>query len=205
MAVKLPPLPYEFDALEPVISAATLKLHYGAHHRGYVEKLNALIRGSDLDELPLQEVVTRAFARAQAGPHFNVAAQAWNHEFFWKSLRPRTPAGKPLGFLAERVERDFGGMRQLGDAFKSAAIGLFGSGWVWLVLDRGALRIAQTGNADTPIVHGLAPLLVLDVWEHAYYLDYQSRRADYVAAVVDQLLDWEFAERNFVLSEALHA
>jgi Fe-Mn family superoxide dismutase len=205
MAVKLPPLPYDFDALEPVISAATLKIHYGAHHRGYVEKLNALIRGTDLDALPLEAVVRQAAARAPAGPHFNAAAQAWNHEFFWKSLRPRAPGGKPLGALAERVESDFGGTSQLAEAFKAAANGVFGSGWVWLVVDDGALRIMQTANADTPIAHGLAPLLVVDVWEHAYYLDYQSRRADYVSALVDQLLDWEFAERNFAGQESMHA
>ena len=193
MPFVLPPLPYDYHALEPVISAATLKLHHGAHHRGYVDKLNAAIRGSELDCLALEEIVKRG-TRAI----FNNASQAWNHAFFWRSLRPKARAAAPRGALAARLEAEFGGYSRFADAFKTAALGVFGSGWAWLVEHAGALKIVTTANADTPIVHGQTPLLVIDVWEHAYYLDHQNRRADYVAGVVDGLLDWEFAAKNLV-------
>ena len=206
MAITLPDLPYGYDALQPVISGPTLKLHHGAHHRGYVDKLNALVKGSDLDSCPLETIVERS-ARAAASSQlsqaiFNNAAQAWNHAFFWRSLRPKVAGGRPQGALAARMETDFGGLQGFADQFKSMAVGLFGSGWVWLVEDGGVLEIRTTANADTPIVHGQVPLLVLDVWEHAYYLDYQSRRIGYVEGVVDYLLDWEFAESNFARAEA---
>jgi Fe-Mn family superoxide dismutase len=200
MAVTLPHLPYADDALAPAISPQTLKLHHGAHHRGYVERLNALIKGGELDSLPLEEIVRRSARAAPADPAaravFNNAAQAWNHAFYWRSLRPAVRGGRPQGALAERVDSVFGSHERFKDLFKAAALQVFGSGWVWLVEDDGALEIVATGNADTPIVRGQHPLLVLDVWEHAYYLDYQSRRVGYVEAVVELHLDWEFAERN---------
>ena len=200
MAITLPELPYDYDALQPVISAATLKLHHGAHHRGYVDKLNALIKSTDLAEASLESIVKRS-----SGAIFNNAAQAWNHAFYWRSLRPKVPQGAPQGALAARVDADFGGQQRFCDLFKAAAMSVFGSGWVWLVDAGGKLEIKPTANADTPIAHGQKPLLVLDVWEHAYYLDYQSRRLAYVEGAVDLLLDWEFAERNFARQEAVVA
>ena len=195
MSIALPPLPYDYHALEPVISAATLKLHHGAHHRGYVDKLNAAVRGTELEGLALEEVVRRA-ALSGASAVFNNAAQAWNHAFFWRSLRPKAKAGAPAGALAARLASEFGGYGRFADAFKIAALGVFGSGWAWLVEQAGALKIVTTSNADTPIVHRQRPLLVIDVWEHAYYLDHQNRRDAYVSGVVDHLLDWDFAQRN---------
>jgi Fe-Mn family superoxide dismutase len=200
MAITLPDLPYDYDALHPVISAATMKLHHGAHHRGYVDKLNALIKGTDLADASLESIVERS-----SGAIFNNAAQAWNHAFYWRSLRPKVPHGAPQGALAARIDADFGGHQRFRELFKAAAMGVFGSGWVWLVDAGGKLEIKPTANADTPIAHGEQPLLVLDVWEHAYYLDYQSRRLAYVEGAVDLLLDWEFAERNFARQEAVHA
>jgi Fe-Mn family superoxide dismutase len=204
MPLTLPELPYGYDALEPVVSSATLKLHHGAHHRGYIDKLNALVR----DEVPLEQVIRRSARRAATDATeraiFNNAAQAWNHAFYWDSLRPKGSGGAPRGPLAERIAATFGDQKKLVEQLKAAALGVFGSGWTWLVSDGGVLRITSTANADSPIAHGQQPLLALDVWEHAYYLDYQSRRADYVAAVVDHLLNWEFAERNFA-KEPVHA
>jgi Fe-Mn family superoxide dismutase len=200
MTIHFPPLPYEYDALEPVISSATLKLHHGAHHRGYVGKLNALIKGSKLEGAALETIVKRS-----SGSIFNNAAQAWNHAFFWNSLRPKPREGGPSGALAARIAADFGRYQLFADAFKAAAAGVFGSGWVWLVEQGGVLKVVATANADSPIIHRQRPLLVLDVWEHAYYLDYQNRRDVYVAGVVDHLLNWEFAQRNFLNEEACHA
>ena len=201
MAITLLDLPYDYDALQPVISAATLKLHHGAHHRGYVDKLNLLLKGSPLEDAPLEAIVKRS----GAGPVFNNAAQAWNHAFYWRSLRPKDAGGRPQGALAARLDPDFGGYQRFCDLFKAAALGVFGSGWVWLIDNGERLEIKATANADTPIAHGQLPLLVLDVWEHAYYLDYQSRRIAYVEGAVDFLLNWEFAERNFVQRQAAHA
>jgi superoxide dismutase, Fe-Mn family len=200
MAITLPDLPYDYDALQPVISAATMKLHHGAHHRGYVDKLNALVKGTDLEHASLESIVRRS-----TGAIFNNAAQAWNHAFYWRSLRPKVPHGAPQGELAARLDADFGGPQRFAEQFKAAAAGVFGSGWAWLVEHDGTLQIRVTSNADTPIAHGQKPLLALDVWEHAYYRDYQSRRIAYVEGVVDLLLDWEFAERNFARQEAVHA
>jgi Fe-Mn family superoxide dismutase len=187
MTISLPPLPYEYHALEPVISAAALKLHHGAHHRAYVDKANALLKNTALAGASLEEVVRRS-----SGPLFNNAAQAWNHAFFWKSLRPRA-AGASRNHLKARFA----------EQLKGAAAGVFGSGWVWLVEEAGALKVTATANAGTPIALGHKPLLALDVWEHAYYLDHQNRRDAYVAGVVEHLLDWEFAERNLA-EEAVH-
>lgn len=208
MAITLADLPYDYDALQPVISPATLKLHHGAHHRGYVDKLNALVKGTALDNEPLETIVKRSALAAASDPAyrliFNNAAQAWNHAFYWRSLAPKFLRGALEGALAARIDRDFGGQRKFSDLFKATAMSVFGSGWVWLVDDGGILRITVTANADTPIVHGQLPLLVLDVWEHAYYLDYQSRRLGYVEGSVDSLLDWRFADHNFARQEAAH-
>ena len=199
MPIELPHLPYASDALEPVISRATLKAHHGRHHRGYVEKTNALIRDTALADQTLESIVKQSALRAADDPAmrglFNNAAQAWNHAFYWKSLRPQD-ASRPRGALAGRIDADFGSLSSFADALKAAATGHFGSGWAWLIWDAGALKIVTTANADTPIVHGQAPLLVIDVWEHAYYLDHQERRGAYVEGIVDNLLDWDFAGRN---------
>ena len=209
MAITLPDLPYGYDALQPIISAATLKLHHGAHHRGYVDKLNAFVKGSDLESASLETIVKRSAWQATCDSAsraiFNNAAQAWNHAFYWRSLRPNVPGGRPQGALAARIDADFGGRERFSESFKATALGVFGSGWVWLIDDGGILEIKVTANADTPIAHGQVPLLVLDVWEHAYYLDYQSRRIGYVEGAVDFLFDWEFAERNLVRQESVHA
>ena len=204
MAITLPDLPYDYDALQPVISPATLKLHHGAHHRGYVDKLNALVKGTELEHAPLEAIVRRSALDPASRPIFNNAAQAWNHAFYWRSLGAKFLRGTPQGALAARINADFGGQQQLVDLFKATALSVFGSGWVWLVDDAGILRVKVTANADTPIAHGQVPLLVLDVWEHAYYLDYQSRRIGYVEGAVDYLLDWKFAERNLTQQEAAH-
>jgi Fe-Mn family superoxide dismutase len=206
MPIALAGLPYDYDALHPLISAPTLKLHHGAHHRGYVDKLNALVRGSDLANASLETIVKRSAGGAASNPAsraiFNNAAQAWNHAFYWRSLRPRVRDARPGGALAARIDADFEGERRFRELFKAAAMAVFGSGWVWLIEDGGVLEIKTTANADTPIAQGQVPLLVLDVWEHAYYLDYQARRIEYVDGTVDFLLDWEFAERNFAQREA---
>ncbi|MCG3200703.1 MAG: Superoxide dismutase [Fe] [Gammaproteobacteria bacterium] len=200
MAIELPDLPYPYEALVPLISGTTLKTHHGRHHRAYVDNLNALVRGTDLADKPLEDIVRHAARRKASDPAmtavFNNAAQAWNHAFYWRSLAPRTDR-PPQGELARRLTADFGSQNAFAQALTSAATKHFASGWAWLVADRGALRILTTANADTPIVQGFVPLLVIDVWEHAYYLDYQADRARYVGGVVDHLLNWSFAEENY--------
>ena len=192
----LPPLPYADNALSPTISAQTIGFHYGKHHQGYVNNLNQLVAGTPLAEQPLEAVIKATASAADKTAIFNNAAQIWNHTFYWNSLRSKG-GGKPSGALAEHIEKSFGGFDPFKAEFAKAAISQFGSGWAWLVLDGGGkLTILKTSNADTPIAHGLKPLLTIDVWEHAYYLDYQNRRADYVAAVLDKLINWEFAAQN---------
>ena len=191
----LAPLPWADTALEPVISARTLSFHWGKHHRGYVEALNGLLKGGPLEGRPLAEVVRSSAADSSARTVFNNAAQAWNHDFFWKSLRPKGGA-PPKGALAERIVASFGSLDALKKELVAAGLGQFGSGWAWLVADGDALKVVKTANADTPLTSGPTPLLVLDVWEHAYYLDWQNRRKDYLTAVVDDLLSWEFAASN---------
>ena len=184
----LPALPYAEDALAPVLSAETLKLHHGKHHRKYVETMNRLLEKEPLRAASLEEVV-----RAAKGKLFNNAAQAWNHDFYWHSLSPRRR--RPAGALLHRLERDFGSYERFADAFATAAVGQFGSGWAWLVEKGDRLEVAATANADTPMAHGAKCLLALDVWEHAYYVDYRNERERYVSAILDRL-NWEFAEKN---------
>ena len=191
---KLPPLPYAENALEPVISARTIGFHYGKHHQGYVNNLNKLVTGTPLADQPLEAVV-KATANPDQTVIFNNAAQVWNHTFYWNSLKPKG-GGKPTGALAEMIDKSFGGFEQFKAEFAKAATSQFGSGWAWLVKDGDKLAVVKTGNADNPLVHGQKPLLTVDVWEHAYYLDYQNRRADYVTAVLDGLINWEFAAQN---------
>jgi superoxide dismutase, Fe-Mn family len=193
--LSLPPLPFAENALEPVISAKTLGFHHGRHHRGYVETLNKLIAGTELADLPLERIVIETAGNADRSAVFNNAAQAWNHSFYWHCLKPKG-GGEPPTALKHAMEAAFGS----GDACKkelaSNALAQFGSGWAWLVLEGTKLKVVKTANADTPITRGLRPLLTIDVWEHAYYLDYQNKRADHVNAVIDKLANWDFAAEN---------
>jgi Fe-Mn family superoxide dismutase len=186
---QLPPLPWPENALDPVISANTLSFHYGKHHRAYVNKLNELVQGTRFADMTLEQIVKESAGKDQKV--FNNAAQAWNHTFFWNCLRKE--GGKPSGALASRIEADCGGYDAFKKKFAEAAVNCFGSGWAWLVEKDGKLDIVATSNAGTPIAQGQTPLLTVDVWEHAYYLDYQNRRPDYAAAVIDKLLNWDFA------------
>jgi Fe-Mn family superoxide dismutase len=191
----LPPLPYADDALAPVISANTIGFHYGRHHRGYVDNLNKLIAGTELADLPLEKIVAATAGKTDRTAIFNNAAQTWNHTFYWQSLKPGG-GGEPPAALKQRIEAAFGSVDACRKELAAASVGQFGSGWAWLVADRGTLKVLKTANADTPLTAGLTPLVNIDVWEHAYYLDYQNRRADYVSAVIDKLLNWEFAAKN---------
>jgi superoxide dismutase, Fe-Mn family len=194
--VLLPKLPYEETALEPVISAKTISFHYHKHHAGYVETLNKLIKGTEFAGKPLEEIVLQAAKDPNEAAIFHNAAQAWNHNFYWLSMRP-DGGGEPAGDLRRSIEKEFGTFTSFRDAFSKAAVGEFGSGWVWLCANpAGKLEIAVTGNADTPFTDGKKPLITLDLWEHAYYLDYQNLRADYIAAWFDKLVNWSFAEEN---------
>lgn len=192
---KLTPLPYAEDALEPHISAKTMSFHYGKHHKGYVEKLNKAIAEKKLEAPTLTAVIIQAAKDPELKGVFNNAAQTWNHTFYWASMKPKG-GGEPSGKLADKIKADLGGMEGFKKAFAEAANGQFGSGWAWLVVQDGKLAVTKTGNADNPIVSGGRPLLVIDVWEHAYYLDYQNRRPDYVNAVLDKLINWGFAADN---------
>ena len=193
----LEPLPYAENALEPVVSAKTISFHYGKHHAGYVATLNKLIAGTPYEGLPLEAIVRKSAAE-QAAPIFNNAAQAWNHAFYWKSLASAGAGGAPEGAFGEAVTRDFGSFADMKAALAGAAVKRFGSGWAWLVAKDGKLSVVSTPNAETPLTQpGVTPLLTVDVWEHAYYLDWQNRRADYVAALLDKLANWKFAADNF--------
>lgn len=190
MPFTLPPLPYAENALEPVISARTMNFHYGKHHKAYVDALNKLTDGTEFADLPLVEVVRKTAEKPERAAIFNNAGQAWNHAFFWESLVPNG-GDRPSGRIADMIERDLGGAEKFKTDFVAAAMAQFGSGWAWLVAENGRLAIKRTQNAQTPIAGTAAPLLTVDVWEHAYYLDYQNRRADFVAAVLDKLINWD--------------
>ena len=192
-AFTLPALPYAQDALEPYISARTMGFHYGKHHQAYVDNLNKLVAGTPWAAgISLERVVLQSAGVADKAAVFNNAAQAWNHTFFWNSMKPGS-GGKLAGRLLKLVEKSFGSFDEFKNAFAIAAVAQFGSGWVWLVQEGDTLKIVKTSNADTPIAHGQTALLTCDVWEHAYYLDYQNRRKDFVQAFLDHLANWEFA------------
>jgi len=193
--IALPPLPYPEDALAPVISAKTLSFHHGKHQKAYVDKVNELIRGTELEGQSLERIVMATSGKSDKTELFNNAAQAWNHDFYWHSLKPKG-GGKPGAALADKIGAAFGGHDAFKRQFADAAVKQFGSGWAWLVADGHSLKIVKTPNAELPLTKGLTPLLAIDVWEHAYYLDYQNKRPDYVAAVIDKLLNWEFAAQN---------
>ena len=191
----LPKLPFAENALEPMISARTISFHYGKHHAGYIAKLNELVAGTSYEGLSLEEIIRHSAGNQKAKAIFDNAAQAWNHDFYWRSMTARAVA--PAGKLNQALNSSFGGLSAFKEAFAKAAVAHFGSGWVWLVKGQdGKLTIATTSNADTPLAHGDTALLALDLWEHAYYLDYQNRRPDHVAAWLDRLVNWPFAEEN---------
>ena len=192
MAIELPPLPYADDALAPHISAHTMSFHYGKHHAAYVNNLNGLIDGTDLANASLEEIISGA----ESGGLFNNAAQVWNHTFYWNSMTPGG-GGDPSGDLAAALESSFGSIDAFKTQFKADAVGNFGSGWTWLVQDDSGLAIVKTDDADTPLAHGGKALLTIDVWEHAYYLDYQNARPAYVDAFLESLINWEFASANY--------
>jgi len=191
----LPPLPYADNALEPIISAKTIGFHYGKHHKGYVDNLNKLVAGTEFANLPLEKIITKTAGKADKAAIFNNAAQTWNHTFYWRSMRPKG-GGEPPAALKQKIVASFGSVDACKKELSTAAMAQFGSGWVWLVLDGDKLKVVKAANAEVPLTKGMKPLLTVDVWEHAYYLDYQNRRADYVNAVLDKLINWEFALQN---------
>jgi superoxide dismutase, Fe-Mn family len=195
LTFQLPDLAYDLDALEPYMSRRTLELHHGRHHAGYVKKLNGLIEGTAWETKPLDDIVRGTHGDDAAKGIFNNAAQDWNHSFFWRSMSP-DGGGEPGGDLATRLAKDFGSLDGFRAAFKETATGVFGSGWTWLVVDGAKLKVTGTSNAVTPIVDGKRPLLTLDVWEHAYYVDYQNDRGGFVDAFLEHLVNWSFAADN---------
>jgi Fe-Mn family superoxide dismutase len=186
---ELPALPYGEDALAPILSTETLQFHHGKHHRKYVETTNQLLEQNPVNAGSLEEVVRNA-----SGKLFNNAAQAWNHDFFWHSLSPK--GGRPSGALLARIGKDFGSYERFVEAFAKAGNEQFGSGWAWLVENDGKLQVMATANADTPMAHGVRCLLTVDLWEHAYYIDYRNQRDRFLAAVIEKRLNWAFAEQN---------
>ena len=187
----LEPLPYAEDALQPYISAETISFHYGKHHAGYVKMANSLVAGSVFEDNSFEEIIKLTSGKKGHVAIFNNVAQAWNHAFFWKCMKPGG-GGSPKGKLAKKVKDSFGSFDAFKEEFLSTANSQFGSGWTWLVLDGDKLKVVKTSNADTPLTHGLKPVFTVDVWEHAYYLDYQNRRADFVKKVLDHLANWDF-------------
>jgi len=190
MAFELPALPYPKDALAPLISAETFDYHHGKHHAAYVTNLNAAIAGTPNEQKSLEEIIL-----SSDGPLFNNSAQVWNHTFFWNSMKPKG-GGKPSGDLAAAIDRDFGGFDKFREQFVQAAVKQFGSGWAWLVAEGGKLKITSTANADLPMKHKQTALFTVDVWEHAYYVDYRNARQKFVEAVVDSLANWDFVGEN---------
>jgi Fe-Mn family superoxide dismutase len=193
MAFELPALPYAHDALEPYMGRETLELHHGKHHNAYVTTLNGLVEGTDMANKTLDEVVVEGFKAGNQGL-VNQAGQHWNHSLFWPIMKK--DAGAPAGELKRRIEHDFGSIDKMKETFKTAAVGQFGSGWAWLVLDGDKLDVMKTPNGENPLMHGKKALMGIDVWEHAYYLDYRNRRPDYVQAWLDHLVNWEAVEKR---------
>ncbi len=193
--ISLPALPYPENALDPVISAKTISFHYGKHHRTYVETTNKLIAGTQFADMPLEQIVSATAGKADRVELFHNAAQAWNHTFYWQCLKPKG-GGEPPAAFKQKLEAAFGSVDAFKKEWSKAAVTEFGSGWAWLVLEGDKLKVVKTSDADTPMVSGMKPLLTIDVWEHAYYLDYQNKRADYVNALIDKLTNWEFAAQN---------
>ena len=192
MAIILPELTYPKDALAPYLSEKTLDFHYGKHHNTYVVNVNKLIEGTDLANETLESIINKTVGDSSKSGIFNNAAQVWNHTFYWHSIKPNG-GGPPTGAIADKIKADFGSYEKFAEEFKNAGATQFGSGWAWLIVKNGKLEVMKTSNADTPTAHGLKPVLTVDVWEHAYYLDYQNRRADYLDAFIKNLVNWDFA------------
>ncbi len=197
MAFELPNLPFPGDALEPYMSARTLEFHHGKHHRTYVTNLNNLIKDTDLSAEGLENIIIATAGDASKAGIFNNAAQTWNHTFFWSCLTPNGGGALPESAFKDAVVKTFGSEEKFKEEFKVAAVSQFGSGWAWLVLEKGELKITKTANADTPLAHGQIPLMTLDVWEHAYYLDYQNRRPDFAQTFLDNLANWSFIAARY--------
>lgn len=196
MAITLPALPYANDALAPHITPETIEFHHGKHHNAYVVNLNNLIKDTDLADKDLEAIIQAVAGDASKAGVFNNAAQVWNHTFYWNSMKPNG-GGKPTGAIAAKIDADFGSYEKFVELFTAAATTQFGSGWAWLVVGAdGKLAITKTGNADTPIVHGQKPLLTIDVWEHAYYIDFRNLRPNYIATFLEKLVNWDFANAN---------
>jgi Fe-Mn family superoxide dismutase len=196
MAIELPPLPYALDALAPHINSQTLSIHHGKHHQAYVTNGNKLIEGTEFAGKPLEEIVKATAGKADKAGIFNNAAQVWNHTFYWNSMKPKG-GGKPTGNVAQKIDNDLGGYQKFVEQFSQAGATQFGSGWAWLCLKGGKLEVMKTPNAETPLTqNGVLPLLTMDVWEHAYYLDFQNRRPDYIKTFLDHLVNWDFANSN---------
>jgi len=191
MAITLPQLPFSIGALEPHISARTLEFHHGKHHNAYVTNGNKLMAGTDWDNMEPEAIIRKAAIDQNAVGIFNNVAQAWNHSFYWNCIKPQG-GGVPSGAIAGKITSDFGSYEKFLDEFKNAGATQFGSGWAWLVLDGRKLRVVKTPNAGNPLTLGMIPLLTVDVWEHAYYLDYQNRRPDYLSVFAEKLINWEF-------------
>lgn len=205
MAFELPPLPYDKSALEPHISAKTLEFHHGKHHNAYVTKLNELIKGTEFEKADLETIIMKTAKDAGKAAIFNNAAQIWNHTFYWHSMKPQG-GGKPSGELAKKIDEAFGSFDKFAEEFKNAGIGQFGSGWAWLVRDAsGKLKVTKTPNADLPMAHNETALLTMDVWEHAYYLDFQNRRPDYIGVFLSNLVNWDFAAQNYAAAKQAKA
>ena len=195
MSFELPPLPYPKTALEPNMSEKTFDFHYGKHHQAYVTNLNNLVKDTPMASQTLEQIIVATAKDESKAGVFNNAAQVWNHTFFWSCMKP-SGGGAPTGVVAEKITKAFGSLDAFKEQFKAAAVSQFGSGWAWLVLDKGELKITKTANAVTPIALGQTALLTVDVWEHAYYLDYQNRRPDFVQTFLDKLVNWDFVAAN---------
>jgi len=190
MSFELPPLPYNESALEPYISGRTMSFHYGKHHKTYVDNLNKLVAGTPFAEMSLEDIIRETAGKSEYTAIFNNAAQSWNHAFFWNCMKADGGAA-PEGELLQKINAAFGSYDKFKEEFKNAAVSQFGSGWAWLVEDKGSLKVVKTANGDTPLAHKMVPLMTVDVWEHAYYLDYQNRRADFVEAFLEHLINWK--------------
>lgn len=195
MAYELADLPYAYDALEPYISAKTLEFHHDKHHATYVKNYNQMAQDAGMADKSIEEVIKASYNDSSKSGLFNNGAQAWNHTFFWNSLKPGG-GGAPTGEVAEKINADFGSYDKFKEEFKKAATSQFGSGWAWLVLDNGTLKVTNSPNAVNPLATGQTPLLTCDVWEHAYYLDYQNRRPDFVEAFLNNLVNWDLAAQQ---------
>ncbi|NJK29887.1 MAG: superoxide dismutase [Acaryochloris sp. RU_4_1] len=195
MVYALPDLPYDYNALDPHISARTLEFHHDKHHAAYVTKCNEMTQDTPMADMAIAEIIKSAYGDPAKAGLFNNAAQAWNHTFYWNSMKPGG-GGLPSGALAAKINTDFGNYDNFKAAFKEAGATQFGSGWAWLVLDNGTLKVTKTPNAENPLVHGQTPLLTMDVWEHAYYLDFQNKRPDYIDTFLSSLVNWDFAAQQ---------